>query len=97
MAFSLHGKLWLSFYAIGEDAALDKQHADLVASKIGALRRHGMGIQLADENLAGRPDKFMATQHFRRLESIRRRYDPKGMFHSYMRIPIDFQKFHANI
>jgi hypothetical protein len=45
------------------------------------------GIQLADENLGARPFRFLADENFGRLQSIRSKRDPNGMFHSYMGLP----------
>jgi hypothetical protein len=42
------------------------------------------GIQLADENLAVRPARFVSEENLRRLDEIRERYDPDGRFHSWM-------------
>ena len=47
------------------------------------------GIQLADENLAARPYRFMAAANLRRLEALRATHDPAGLFHSYMAEPTD--------
>lgn len=45
------------------------------------------GIQLADENLGERPFRFLADENFRRLQIMRSKRDPNGMFHSYMGLP----------
>ena len=42
------------------------------------------GIQLADENLAARPARFVTDQNLQRLDEIRARYDPDRRFHSWM-------------
>ena len=93
MSFSMQGKLWLSYYATHEEAdpAVDEKHADLVATKMGDMAHLGNGIQLADENLIGRPAKFMAFDNFFRLQALRKIYDPKNRFHSYTRLPKEFE------
>ena len=42
------------------------------------------GIQLADENLGARPFRFMDEERLARVEALRAKYDPDGLFHSYM-------------
>ena len=64
----------------------DQSLADYVKE---ALRREGFavdtarsakeGIQLADENLATRPFRFLAPANFSRLQSLRSKYDPTGL------------------
>ena len=41
-------------------------------------------IQLADENLGGRPARFMAEANLARLDQLRAKRDPAGRFHGYM-------------
>jgi hypothetical protein len=45
------------------------------------------GIQLADENLGARPARFVGEEHLRRLDEVRARYDPEGLFHAWMGRP----------
>jgi FAD/FMN-containing dehydrogenase len=42
------------------------------------------GIQLADENLVARPARFLSEENLARLEQLRAKYDPDGVFHSYL-------------
>jgi hypothetical protein len=42
------------------------------------------GIQLADENLGNRPARFLGDEQHTRLEALRVKYDPEGLFHSWM-------------
>ena len=49
-----------------------------------ALQEHSVGIQLADENLGRRPAPFMAPANLARLDALRIRYDPDGLFNPYM-------------
>jgi FAD/FMN-containing dehydrogenase len=47
----------------------------------------GSGIQLADENLAMRPARFLGEQQMRQMQALRARYDPEQRFHSWMGDP----------
>jgi hypothetical protein len=49
------------------------------------LEPRASGIQLADENLINRPAPFMAPEALERLEGLRAKHDPDGVFHSYLR------------
>ncbi|RFU25443.1 hypothetical protein B7463_g10899, partial [Scytalidium lignicola] len=97
MAFSLESKLWMSLYAIGDNPADDKKHADYVVDSIRSMDQFSKGIQLADENLVGHPAKFMATENYKRLEALRRKYDPYGRFYSYMRVPLEYEKIQQKL
>jgi hypothetical protein len=46
------------------------------------------GIQVADENLAARPARFLADANYRQLEALRTKHDPGGVFHSHMGPPL---------
>jgi hypothetical protein len=70
-----------------ESEAEDAAHQAWVTDHMRGLERFSSGIQLADENLAARPFRFLAEGNFRRLEAVRSKYDPSGLFHSYMGIP----------
>ena len=42
------------------------------------------GIQLADENLGRGPARFVSDANMARLDELRARYDPDGLFHPWM-------------
>ena len=87
MAFSLQDDLYIALYSIWEDAAEDAAHQAWVTDHMRGLEPFASGIQLADENLAARPFRFLAAPNFTRLQALRAQYDPDGLFHSYMRPP----------
>lgn len=61
---------------------------ELAQSPYAAFYRDEMaplpGIQLADENLARRPAKFVSDANMVRLDQARAKYDPQGRFHPWM-------------
>ncbi len=87
MAFSMQGDIYIALYSVWENPAEDALHADWVRRHMKALEPHATGIQLADENLAARPFRFMSTENLRKLEALRMKHDPQGLFHSYMTRP----------
>jgi hypothetical protein len=83
MAFSLEGTVYLATYAIWDDPALADRCRDFVTSTMKALEPCGKGAYLGDADPVRRPDRFMAPANFARLESIRTRRDPGGLFASW--------------
>jgi FAD/FMN-containing dehydrogenase len=85
MAFSIEGRAYLAIYAIWSDPADDERHGDWVVRHTRALAASvGKGVYLGDTDFTRRPDRFVSEANFRRLEEIRRRRDPDGLFCSYL-------------
>ena len=91
MAFSVQDELYLALYSVWDKSAEDARHQAWVTDNMRGLEKHASGIQLADENLGARPFRFLSEGNFRRLQSIRARRDPEGLFHSYMGVPAGWQ------
>jgi FAD/FMN-containing dehydrogenase len=90
MAFSLEGKVYVTLFAFYMDPAEHDKWA-----KIIAVADIGVGSQLSDENLLKRPSRFMAPENFKRLEAIRRTYDPTRRFHGFMGLTEEFKQLEA--
>ena len=84
MAFSMQGDIYIAVYSVWNDPDQDVQHQAWVTDNMRALEPLGKGIQLADENLAARPFRFMSEANLKRLEALRAKHDPSGLFHTYM-------------
>jgi FAD/FMN-containing dehydrogenase len=87
MAFSKQDDLYIALYAIWQDQAEDAAHQAWVTDHMRSLEPFSSGIQLADENLGARPFRFLADANFARLQALRAKHDPHGLFHSYMGLP----------
>jgi FAD/FMN-containing dehydrogenase len=87
MAFSLESDLYLALYGISMDEAGESQCQAWVTERMRELEPLADGIQLADENLGARSFRFLSERNLQRLETIRRKRDPNGRFHSYMATP----------
>jgi FAD/FMN-containing dehydrogenase len=87
MAFSMQDDLYIALYAVWQDQAEDAAHQAWVTDHMRSLESFSSGIQLADENLGARPFRFLADANLARLQALRAKYDPRGMFHSYMSLP----------
>ena len=87
MAFSMQDDLYIALYAVWNDAAADARHQAWVTDHMRSLEPLASGIQLADENLGARPFRFLGAENLRRLDALRAKYDPDGLFHAYMGRP----------
>ena len=83
-AISIQGQLYLAAFAGWHDAAEDERYVDWPAGHMRRMESISEGIQLADENLIGRPARYLSPDNERRLEELRRSHDPDGRFHSYL-------------
>ncbi len=84
MAFSMQDDLYIALYSVWADASGDEKHQSWVTDYMRKLEHLASGIQLADENLAARPFRFMSAANLERLDQIRAIRDPQGLFHDYM-------------
>jgi len=87
MAFSVETRTYLALYTAVRTPADEAKYASWSTENMRALSEHSHGIQLADENLALRPAKFMSAPKLARLDQIRAQRDPQGLFHSWMGRP----------
>ncbi|MFF7982660.1 FAD-binding oxidoreductase [Streptomyces sp. NPDC007901] len=83
-AFSLQAPLYISPVAVWDDEKDDAHCIEWATGHMRRLEPYSVGIMLADENLVNRPAPFMAPQNLERLEQLRAKYDPSGLFHSYL-------------
>lgn len=80
MAFSVEANRYLALYGEWKNPADDARHAGWATDRMLEMQRFSAGIQLADENLARRPDRFLSDANMARLDQIRAARDPQGMF-----------------
>ncbi len=84
MAFSLESRRYLAVYGMWRDAGDDARYQGWATERISEMAEHGLGIQLADENLGQRPARFMAESNLEKLDRLRSVYDPEDLFCSWM-------------
>ena len=84
MAFSLESDHYLAVYGEWTRPEDDVRYENWATDCMSKMEAHAMGIQLADENLGRRPARFMADANLQKLDAIRERYDPSGVFRSWM-------------
>lgn len=87
MAFSLEADRYLAAYGEWKHAADDHRYENWATERMSAMQDHAVGIQLADENLGKRPARFMKDENLTRLDSLRAKNDPSGLFRPWMGRP----------
>lgn len=87
MAFSLEANRYLAAYGEWKHATDDPLYENWATERMTAMQDHAVGIQLADENLGKRPARFMKDENLARLDSLRAKYDPSGLFRPWMGRP----------
>jgi FAD/FMN-containing dehydrogenase len=95
MAFSLEANVYLATYVIFTDPADDDRYTDWVHSRIGELALSGCGAYLGDTDFQRRTDRFLSDDAYRRLAEVRARWDPDGVFCSYLTNDPDRLNCHA--
>ena len=83
MAFSNEDDVFLSAYPVWVDPALDATHSKWAAEQMRSMEHLSTGTQLADENLAQRPTRFMTDENYARYDQIKAKYDPNNLFHTW--------------
>ena len=53
-------------------------------TRTSELAQLGEGVYLGDTDFTARGDRFMSDANYRRLEEIRAKRDPNGIFCSYL-------------
>ncbi len=87
MAFSVEGNVYLATYAAWKDARDDTRCRDWVTATYRGLEPIGKGVYAGDADFTRRPDRFLSDASFARLQELRRRYDPDGLFASWLIAP----------
>jgi FAD/FMN-containing dehydrogenase len=87
MAFSVEGNVYLATYAAWQDTRDDTRCRDWVTDTYRGLEPIGKGVYTGDADFTRRPDRFLSDASFARLQELRRRYDPDGLFVSWLVAP----------
>lgn len=84
-ALSVTGDVYIAAFTGWTDPADDERLRHWGRDHMRRLEPLSNGIQLADENLAGRPEAhYLSDEAHERLERLRRVWDPDGLFLSYL-------------
>jgi hypothetical protein len=86
-ALSVQGKLYIAAFAGWTDEREDESHVRWPTEQMRRLEPLSKGIQLADENLGQRRSRYLSAENEDRLEDLRAKHDPDGLFDSYLMAP----------
>jgi FAD/FMN-containing dehydrogenase len=84
MAYSVEDDTYIALYAVWEDEAEDGANVAWATERMREMESQASGIQLADENLGRRPARFAGDANLARLDEVRSKHDPDGLFHPWM-------------
>ncbi len=87
MAYSVEDETYIALYGVWQDPTEDEACVAWATDRMREMEGLATGIQLADENLGRRPARFVSEAHMARLDELRARYDPEGVFHPWMGRP----------
>ncbi|MFD7811915.1 FAD-binding oxidoreductase [Streptomyces sp. NPDC059785] len=82
--WSTQARLYFSPNAVWQDPADDLRTELWAHEALRAMAPVARGTQFADANPADRPDHGLEPAQAARLERLRRRYDPEGLFRTYL-------------
>ena len=80
--------MYIALYAAWDEERDDGRYRTWVTERMQAMEPVATGIQLADENLINRPQRFVTDENLRRLDQIKAVYDPEGLFVSWLGRPL---------
>jgi FAD/FMN-containing dehydrogenase len=86
-AFSMMGSVGLGFYGIWQDPSQDQAHHDWVRGAMKALEPMALGYYIGETDVLASPDRARRSygpEQWERLQAVRRKYDPDGVFFSYL-------------
>jgi hypothetical protein len=84
MAFSLQSEVYLASYVCWEDPADDERCTAWLEGAMADLEPVTVGQYLGDSDLSRRQLRFMSDDAWSRLQDIRARHDPEGLFVGYL-------------
>jgi FAD/FMN-containing dehydrogenase len=87
MAYSVEDDTYIALYGVWSDPARDAANVAWATDRMRELESQATGIQLADENLDLRAARFVSDENLARLDALRARHDPDGLFHPWMGRP----------
>ena len=85
-AFSMTAGALLLYYAIWERPEDDASNAAWHQEMLASLDPFAAGHYVGESDIASNPvraERSFIPTHWRRLQALRRRYDPEALFHGY--------------
>jgi FAD/FMN-containing dehydrogenase len=85
MALSVQGEVFLGAYSLWEDSAQDEAMEMWPVNQFKPLEHLSVGGQMNDENIARHPQRYLSDFANNKLEALREKHDPHGVFLSFLR------------
>jgi FAD/FMN-containing dehydrogenase len=85
MALSVQGDIYLGAYSIWDNPADDVRMEAWPVEQMRQLDALSVGGQMNDENIALHPQRYLSDAASNKLEALREKHDPRGVFLSYLR------------
>lgn len=83
MAYSKEDKIYLALYGCWKNEKDTAKYGHWASERLREMQHLSSGIQLADEGLHRRTDHFMSPDHLSRVQAIRAKRDPLGVFYEW--------------
>ncbi|MEZ5894774.1 MAG: FAD-binding oxidoreductase [Parvularculaceae bacterium] len=87
MALSMQGNIYMGTYTLWTDPAQDEAMEAWPSDRFLELSDLSMGGQMNDENMLRHPQRYFSPAAFEKLEALRKRHDPDGVFESFLGDP----------
>jgi FAD/FMN-containing dehydrogenase len=84
MALSLQTEIYLALYVVWENEVDDARCRAWLSEQMRRIESVSVGQYLGDSDFATRPAKFVSDVNWVRLQRLREKYDPTGMFSGYL-------------
>ncbi|MBL7809495.1 MAG: FAD-binding oxidoreductase [Saprospiraceae bacterium] len=83
MAFSVEDNIYIALYGGWKHAADTPRYGNWARDRMQEMAHLSTGIQLADEGLHKRTDRFLSDAHYQKMDGIRLQRDPGQLFHEW--------------
>lgn len=85
MALSVQGDIYIGAYSIWDDPKDDERMERWPVEQMRPFEALSIGGQMNDENIALHPQRYLSDVANNKLEALRERHDPHGVFLSFLR------------
>jgi FAD/FMN-containing dehydrogenase len=85
-AFSIVASGYVACYSIWEEAGQDEANIEWLRTLMGTLEPLAVGCYVGEADIAANPSQVVnsfARSNWERLQALRKKHDPNGVFHSY--------------
>jgi FAD/FMN-containing dehydrogenase len=84
MALSLQSEIYFAIYTIWENKKDDGRCRQWLLDQMKSMEPISDGLYLGDSDFTTRSAKFVSDESWKRLGEVRAKYDPRGLFESYL-------------